>query len=165
MAIDWVKRIKEFVRDVSVSYVVAAAAMLMGVPPQAVATIFWAVLAHRECALRPEDPTFEAASNGYLVNEIKDTGPAAVIYGETRVGGVIFYRETTENNKILHLLIALAGHEVNAITTVYANDEVLTMMGGNVTAPSKYSGKLKIYKHLGTDTQAADSNLVAESSK
>lgn len=167
MAIDWGKRLKEFVREVAVQYVVAAVAILAGAPPQFVGTMFWGgVGASGMRALRPEDPSLDAASNGYLVNEILDTGPAAVIYGETRVGGVIFYRETTESNKVLHLLIALAGHEVNAINTVYANDEVLTIDGsGNVTAPSKYSGKLKIYKHLGTDTQAADSNLVAESAK
>ena len=167
MAIDFVKRAKEFFREVAGQYVVAAAAILLGVPPQFVGTMFWGgVGASGMRALRPEDPSLDAAGNGYLINEIRDTGPAAVIYGETRVGGVIFYRETTESNKVLHLLIALAGHEVNAIRTIYANDEVLTIDGsGNVTAPSQYSGKLKIYKHLGADTQAADANLISESSK
>ena len=66
----------------------------------------------------------------------------------------------------MHLLIALAGQEVNAIDMVYVKDEVLTVDGsGSVTALSKYSGKLKIYKHLATDSQAADANLVAGSSK
>ena len=41
MAIDFVERVKEFVREVAVQYVVAAAAILMGVPPQFVGTMFW----------------------------------------------------------------------------------------------------------------------------
>jgi len=167
MAIDFKKRLEEFVKETVVQYVVAAGLILLGVPPQFVGTMFWGgVGASGMRALRPEDPPLNAADNGYMINEVVDTGPAAVIYGETRVGGVIFYRETTESNKVLHMLIALAGHEVNAINTVYANDETLTIDGsGNVTAPSRYVGKLKIYKHLGTSTQSADANLVAESTK
>ena len=33
-----------------------------------------------------------------------------------------------------------------------------------MTSPSRYNGKAKVYTHLGTDAQAADSNLVSASS-
>ena len=160
-------KLRRFTEEVGVTYVVAALFAIAGFP-QVAGYIFASGVSNAAIrALTPiEEPSLGQADRGYLVNEIQPTGPATVIYGETRVGGVIFYRETTSNNKILHVLIALAGHEVNSIGTILANDEELTIDGsGNVTAPAKYVGKLKIYKHLGTDDQAADANLVAESSK
>ena len=160
-------KLRQFAEDVGITYVVAAAFAVAGFPQVAGYIFASGVSSAGIRALTPiEEPDLGQADRGYLVNEIQPTGPAAVIYGETRVGGVIFYRETTSNNKILHVLIALAGHEVNSIGTILANDEELTIDGsGNVTAPAKYVGKLKIYKHLGADDQAADANLVAESSK
>ncbi|MBO89534.1 MAG: hypothetical protein CMP14_08430 [Rickettsiales bacterium] len=99
--------------------------------------------------------------------EVAGIGPAqdhAIIYGQTRCGGVVVYKEATDENKYLHLIIAIAGHECEEITSVYMNDEVLTLDGsGNATAPSKYNGLIRVIKHLGTDAQTADATLIAES--
>jgi hypothetical protein len=113
----------------------------------------------------PEMPTATAGGGQYSsVNALTSAGSTTILYGETRMGGVVFYQETTNDNLYLHRLIALVGHEVNAITTVYLNDEALTLDGGgNVTSPSKYSGRVRIIKHLGADDQTADANLVSES--
>jgi hypothetical protein len=116
-------------------------------------------------ALTPK-PNLNAATNGGYasVNALTPAGATAIIYGSTRVGGVTFYQETTDNNKVLHKLIALAGHEVNAIGDIYLNDELVTVDGsGNVTSPSQYVGKVKLIKHLGSANQAADATLVSES--
>jgi hypothetical protein len=79
-------------------------------------------------------------------------------------GGVVFYQETTSDNRYLHRLIAVAGHEVNQIGDIYLNDEIVTIDGsGNVTSPSQYNGKVRLIKHLGTADQAADADLVSES--
>ena len=45
-----------------------------------------------------------------------------MVYGQTRVGGVVVYQNTsgTDNNR-LHNVIALAGHEIEDITKVYIN--------------------------------------------
>ena len=103
-------------------------------------------------------------SSGYQVAGISAAADQAVIYGETRVGGVIVFRETTNNNKFLHSVIALAGHECEEITTIFLNDEALTLdSNGNCTAPTKYNGFVRIKKHLGLDTQNADSFLISES--
>ena len=61
-------------------------------------------------ALIPK-PSIGGAS-GYTVNTLGSAQPTAVVYGKVKVGGVIFYQETTNDNKYLHTLIALAGHEV-----------------------------------------------------
>lgn len=88
----------------------------------------------------------------------------SVIYGEVKTSGPLVYAESTNNNEYLHLVVALAGHEVEAIDTVYLNDEALTLDGnGEVTAPEKYVGFVRVKKHLGSPTQAADADLVAES--
>jgi hypothetical protein len=76
------------------------------------------------------------------------------------------FAESTDNDTNLHLVLMLASHEIDAITTVYINEEAVTLDGdGNVTAPSKYVGKIRVNKHLGADNQLADSDLVAESDK
>ena len=59
-------------------------------------------------------------------------------------------------------MIAFAGHEIESFEEIYINDEVATIDGsGTVTSPSRYQGKIKIYEHLGSPNQAADSNLVS----
>jgi hypothetical protein len=90
-------------------------------------------------ALTPK-PNLSAAGAGYAsVNALSPAAATGNIYGSTRVGGITFYQETTNNNKFLHKLVAVAGHEVNAIGDIYLNDELVTLDGsGNVTSPSNY---------------------------
>ena len=85
------------------------------------------------------------------------------VYGQTRVSGPLAFIGSTDDDQYLHLVVLLAAHECQEITTVYLNDEALTLDGsGNVTAPSRYNGKVRVKKHLGTTTQTADSDLVSE---
>jgi hypothetical protein len=114
-------------------------------------------------ALTPK-PKTQGANRGYQVTTRGSALDHQIIYGRMRVGGVIVYDKTTGNkNKFLHRVIAFAGHEVESFDEVYINDEVLTLDGsGEVTAPSKYVGKIRVNTHLGTPDQAADSDLVAE---
>ena len=110
--------------------------------------------------------------------------PRDIVYGTTKKSGGILFMETSDNNKYLHLIVQLASHEVNAISTVYFNDEALTLSSSgtdangihryNVTAPSTYATNSKfgggdktvrVKYHLGTDTQLADADLVSESTK
>lgn len=104
------------------------------------------------------------AGRGYTVNSIGAALPHAVIYGQAKVGGAVFYQTTTgASPNYLHRCIAFAGHEIDSFTTFYLNDEALTLDGsGNVTAPAQYVGLVRIKGHTGTATQAADSDLVAE---
>jgi len=114
-------------------------------------------------ALTPK-PKVSGANRGYQVTTRGSALDHQIIYGRMRVGGAIVYDKTTgTNNKFLHRVIAFAGHEVESFDEVYINDEVLTLDGsGEVTAPSKYVGKIRVNKHLGASDQAADSDLVAE---
>ena len=87
-----------------------------------------------------------------------------MIYGETRVSGVLGFAESTEDDKYLHLVILMASHEVNSIGQIYINDTAITLDGsGNCTAPTQYANLIRINKHLGSPTQVADTDLIAES--
>lgn len=91
--------------------------------------------------------------------------PRDIVYGQIRKSGpLVLMDQTGTKNEYLHMVVALAAHQCQAIDTVYFNGEALTLDGsGNVTSPSRYSGYARVKKHLGTATQAADSDLVAES--
>lgn len=107
-----------------------------------------------------------------------------MVYGTTKKSGGLLFMETTDNNKYLHMVVQVAGHEIEEFTKLYFNDEELTISSSendangiaryNITSPSTYSSD-SIYEdgrktvrfklHNGTDTQLADADLVAETSK
>jgi len=109
-----------------------------------------------------------ATTRGYQnVNQLGVALPHQVIYGETRIGGAVFYQTVTSSSGTkqdrLHRLIAFAGHEIDSYQAIYLNDEEVTLDGsGNVTAPSQFVGKVRIKQYLGTDAQTADADLVSE---
>jgi hypothetical protein len=115
-------------------------------------------------ALTPK-PRLQGADRGYQVNARGSALDHQVLYGRVKTGGVIIYDEATGvNNKDLHRIIAYAGHEVTSFDEIYVNDELVTLDGtGNVIFPAKYDGLIRIKEHLGSPTQTADTDLVAES--
>jgi len=86
-------------------------------------------------------------------------GAHVIIYGRTRVGGTIVHMEATDSNKFLHLILAVAGHEIDAFEKVYFNDEELILDGNGIG----YSGKARVQFKLGTANQTAFSDLVSVS--
>ncbi len=115
-------------------------------------------------ALNALTPKPNNVSRGYAVNALGPILAHSVIYGETKVGGAIFYQATSgTGDRYLHRCIAVAGHEIDSYTTIYLNDEAVTLDGsGNVTAPAQYVGYVRIKQLLGTSTQAADADLVSD---
>ena len=115
-------------------------------------------------ALTPK-PSIGGANRGYQTTAIGTALDHQIIYGKVRVGGARIYDEATgQNNKYLHRIVAVAGHEIQSFDEIYINDEVVALDGsGNVTSPSKYNGKVRIKLHLGSPNQTADTFLVNES--
>ena len=106
---------------------------------------------------------------GYNISGIASAADHQIIYGQTRVGGVIVFKEVTDNNRFLHVVYAMAGHICEEVSKIYLNGEELTINGSNfVTAPSKYvdgsDNFIRVKIHLGDQT-TGDSDLVSESSK
>lgn len=82
-----------------------------------------------------------------------------IVYGRSRVGGTIVYLESTgSDNKYLHMVLALAAHEVDGLEKVYFDDE-LVWEGSYQDDWSSYA---RINFHDGSQT-TADSDLVSES--
>lgn len=91
--------------------------------------------------------------------------PRQMVYGNTRVSGVVVAEFTSgSRNEFLWIVLAITGHQVDAMTDVYfdsilipnANIDAVT---GLVTSGT-YANKAHIFRHLGTDGQAAESALV-----
>ena len=78
-----------------------------------------------------------------------------IVYGRQKVSGAIVFMETSGKSQYLHIIVAIAGNELNSIQKVFLNDAELTLdSDGNVTAPSKLSGKAIIKTQLGAADQA-----------
>lgn len=114
-------------------------------------------------ALTPKAPT--------LSNQLRDrtetvrsaVAPHKIVYGEVPLSGpLVFAASTGSSNDYLHLVIALTGHECESMSTVWLNDVAVgTLDGsGNVTS-GQFSGLARIKFHLGSASQAADSDLVS----
>ena len=102
-------------------------------------------------------------NQGITVTARDAIAPHRVIYGRMRVGGTVVYMEGTNNNEYLHMVIAIAGHEIDAIEKVYFNEEEVTFdAGGNVTS-ANYQDVARVQYKLGTDDQTAFTDLVTES--
>ena len=107
-----------------------------------------------------------ASTGGYSVSGISSAADHQIIYGQTRVGGVVVFKDVTDSNKFLHVVYAMAGHECEEVSKIYLNNEELTIDNSTnlVTSPSKYNGKVRVKIHLGDQT-TGDTDLVTESNK
>lgn len=102
--------------------------------------------------------------------------PRRVVYGEQMLSGALIYAATSyyakggEKDGYLHLVIALADHEVEAIDDIFVNDRRVPTRSigsdGEVTEGDFFGSPdgsyVRIKKHLGAADQAADSDLVSE---
>tara|TARA_R110001632_G_scaffold57993_1_gene141554 strand:- start:2299 stop:4695 length:2397 start_codon:yes stop_codon:yes gene_type:complete len=112
-------------------------------------------------ALMPK-PDLGAQMGGTTVTSRDAAHSRKIIYGRARVGGNIVYLESSgDDNKYLWLVIAVAGHEIDAYEKVYFNDEKIWDGGSYVANWGSY---VNISFHKGDQT-TADSGLVAASSK
>jgi len=78
-----------------------------------------------------------------------------IVYGRQKVSGAVVFMETSNKSQYLHIIVAIAGNELNSIQKVFLNDAELTLDGdGNITAPSILSGVGIIKTQLGAADQA-----------
>lgn len=110
---------------------------------------------------KPEVPSFTSSARDRTVTVRQPAQARRVIYGEVKAGGTIAFIHSNNNDTHLHMIVVLAGHEVQEIGDIYFNDEIVPL-DGNGEAIGKYAGYARVIKHLGSDTQAADANLIAE---
>ena len=96
------------------------------------------------------------------VTERNPRAARRLVYGRMRCPSTIVYIATSQSNTYIHFVVVLCDGPIDAIETVYFNDEALTIDGsGNVTSGT-WAGKARVKQYLGTQT-VADSDLIAES--
>ena len=66
---------------------------------------------------------------GTKVSNRNPIAPRQIIYGQARVGGTIVHMETSgTDNYLLHLVIAVAGHEVEELTSIRFGENTLSKL-------------------------------------
>jgi hypothetical protein len=102
----------------------------------------------------PTPQDFGSAAAGILLNKSANDAPIPVVYGQRKVGGTRVLMEVTgDNNEYLHMVVVLSEGEVNSFENIYLNDVLST--------DSRFDNVLDVYTYTGTNTQAADSNLIS----
>ena len=90
--------------------------------------------------------------------------PQKIIYGEALVSGPItFVGVSGSNNEVMHHVIALAGHEVEAITDIWLDDQITLNNQFNEAGEvigGTFQGIMTVTKFRGTEAQIADTNLL-----
>ena len=109
------------------------------------------------------------STGGYTVNQKGSALHHQVVYGKTKIGGVIVFDHAHgTDNKYLSRIVAYAAHEIDAFEEIYIDNYKVTSLGsdgnvaevrevdenGNVigSADTRFSGFIKIRKILGGHT-------------
>lgn len=141
-----------------------------GLAVKVISGVIGAVVSYGVNAIMAKKPKkaepFQRQAVDRLQNLRSPIAPHVVIYGTVKVGGPQTYATSSGGgNEYIHVIIPLAGHEVAGIDSVFFNEDEITTGqidgSGNVTA-GKYAGNARIKKYLGTSTQLADADLIAE---
>jgi len=95
-----------------------------------------------------------------------------IIYGETLAGGLLWYINTAgESNKALYQAVVVAGHEIDDITDMWIDDNIIPnadidwgidgkVTGGDYRGDFGESHVVYFYKHLGDAGQVAMPELI-----
>lgn len=112
--------------------------------------------------LAPKMPSFSDSSMTDRSQMVRSPISArTIVYGRCRVSGTIVYLSTTgDKNQFLHIVVTLAGHEVEAIDEVYFNDELVPLTGNTPTG--FYNGVARVNKKRGVPGDTADADLIAD---
>lgn len=131
---------------------------------------------------------FQAEASGRDIMVREPIHSRKLIYGEVKAAGNVVFMDVTDDNKYLHLVMAVASHECedlgytsSAITKqVFLNDESVTLMSSSTDSNSEKrweaiggtyydtkdgKGSVVRFKFYDGTQTAADADLVAESSK
>ncbi|QDV34893.1 phage tail protein [Tautonia plasticadhaerens] len=111
-------------------------------------------LGSKALAKKPKGQNFQADAAGRVSMIRSSVESHKIIYGQARVSGPIVFITTTSSgpdstgatvtgdNKFLHMVLPLAGHEVEEIGTLYLNDAPVTV-GGDWVTSSPYAKQVE----------------------
>ena len=113
----------------------AAAAGVTLATAVAIASVAFSVTA----ALTTKTPSFDSYASPQERKQVlrAAAAPKLAIYGEVMGSGVLFFAEEQpgqqDQDELLHMCIAIAGHEIDGIGQIYLNDETIESFGEYVT--------------------------------
>lgn len=111
-------------------------------------------------ALMPK-PSLASAMQGMTSTVREPASSRKIVYGRARVGGsLIFIANSGSKNEYLHMVIVLAGHQIDGYEEIYFNDKKIWQSGTGYL--SDWADYVRINRYDGTQT-TADSDLVNES--
>ena len=100
---------------------------------------------------------------GYEVSSVQPAAPMALVYGRTKLGGIIVFKSVNDENgdksKVLKAVIAYAGHEIESFDTFFF-DEYALELNGSAVVTEPFDGLSNIYTKLGSPNQTASTELV-----
>ena len=97
----------------------------------AIASVAFSVTA----ALTTKTPSFDSYASPQERKQVlrSAAAPKLAVYGEVMGSGVLFFAEEEpgeqDQDELLHMCIAIAGHEITSIGQVYLNDEPIQSYG------------------------------------
>ena len=111
--------------------------------------------------LAPKMPSYsDLAGRGVMTRN--PVAARQIVYGQTKCSGPIVYLATSgDKNQFLHIVVALAGHQVEEIGDVYFNEDLVLTGAGDGYGTGIFSNCL-IHKKLGTASQTVDTTLEAD---
>jgi len=87
--------------------------------------------------------------------------PRQIIYGKARVGGTIVHMETTgTDNYLLHMVVAIAGHEIEELTSVRINENDLTTSTSTINGSTVYTVTNADYTNTDNDNNFGSGRLM-----
>jgi len=128
------------------------------------------VLGYAQSALAPKPKGSTAGNFGAQAQGITQTvrqpvTPRKRVYGQTRIGGSLVFASMTNDNKYLHMVIALSEGKSKSIDELWVSDYAIpadALDANGLVTSGRYDGYIRLKKHLGEDNQLADAALVAE---
>lgn len=87
--------------------------------------------------------------------------PRQIVYGQCRVGGTIVHMETSgTDNYLLHMVIAIAGHEIEELTNIRLNDKDLTTTTSTISGSTVYTVTNTEYTNTDNDNNFGSGRLI-----
>jgi len=87
--------------------------------------------------------------------------PRQIVYGECRVGGTVVHIETTgTDNYLLHMVVAIAGHEIESLETLRLNDINTTTTTSTVNGSTVYTVTNADFTNTENDNNFGSGRLV-----
>lgn len=123
------------VLSAATAFAIGSFAVTYGAAIMFVGALAYSASEARKAKSRASDQ-YNAAQVDRMAMVSSSVAPRELVLGRVRKGGSVFFKASTGSlNKDLYLAIALAGHEIDAVETIYLNDNPVTLDGsGNVTS-------------------------------